>query len=153
MVTVVDFLGNLQKVDVKSITETIVKEKEASIVDLNRYDQIFLQGVDADGKSLYTYSPFTQQFYDNDESIMDRMGENKSRFDRLNMFWTGRSYHSFQAYVRGNSLYITADARARKLLIQNSSDSIFGLTDRNKEIVNWEIIAPELNDRIREMLL
>lgn len=152
MVTVVDFLDNLKKVDVKSITEIIVKENEKVIVDLNRYDQIFIKGIDAEGKTLFTYSPFTQAFYDRD-NIMDTMGKNKSRFDKYNMFWTGRSYSSFRAFVKGNKLHITADARARKLLIQNSSDSIFGLIDENQEKVNWDIIAPKLNEKIRDILL
>ena len=152
MVTVVDFLDNLKRVDVGSITASIVKESEKEIVDLNRYDQIFLKGIDADGNTLLMYSPFTQAFYDRDD-ILDTMGENKSRFDRYNMFWTGRSYSSFKAYVKGDNLFITADARARKLLIQNSSDAIFGLTDENQDKVNWEIIATKLNGKIRDILL
>jgi len=151
MVTVVDFLDNLKMVDVKSITETIISENEHEIVDLNRYDQIFVKGIDADGRSLTNYAPATQGIYDSDLPL-DLFGENKSTAQTYNMFWTGDSYHAFRAYVKGDKLYITTSPRGRKLLIQNHNDSIFGLVTENQEKVNYEIIAPRLNEKIRGIL-
>jgi len=152
MPTVSDFLENLKKIDVKSLIKVCVDENEIKIINLNREDQIFRKGIDSDGRSLFNYSPATQNFYDNEPPV-DHKGENKGERDRFNLFWTGDSYYSFYAYVKGDKLYITSSPRGRKLLMLNGGDEIFGLTNENSDIANWDIIAPCLNGKIRNKLL
>jgi len=154
MPTVGDFLENLKKVDVKSLTKAVVAEKsvQVRIVDLNREDQIAVGGIDSKGKPLLTYAASTQRFYDANPPN-DTGGMFKDYKTPYNLFWTGKSYYGFRAYVKGNKLYITTNPRGRKLLILNGGDEIFGLTDGNAAIANWEIIAPKLNESIRKILI
>jgi len=152
MPTISDFLNNVQKIDVKSLIKAVVSENEIAIIDLNRRDQIFEKGIDSLGQSFFTYSQATQGFYDADDPT-DGFGSNKGSDKRYNMFWSGDSYQSFYAYVKGNKLFITTSPRGRKLLIMHGGTEIFGLTNRNSDIVNWNIIAPKLNVKIKQQLL
>lgn len=152
MPTVSDFRENLKRIDVKSLTKLVVEQNQNAIVNLNREDQIFKQGIDSTGRSLPFYSPATQTIYDSEPPI-DTRGENKGRTMPYNMFWTGDSYHSFYAYMKGNAVYITTSQRGRRLLLLNAGPDVFGLTDANKNILNWQIIAPKLNEAIRQKLL
>ena len=152
MPTVSDFLSNVQKIDVKSLIKAVVSENEVQIINLNREDQIFQKGIDSQGQPLFHYERATQGFFDNNPPV-DTRGENKGTNRRFNMFWTGDSYHSFYAYIKGNKLYITTSPRGRKLLIANGGEEIFGLTNKNSEVANWDIIAPKLNEKISNKLL
>jgi hypothetical protein len=151
MPTVSDFRKNLKMVDVKSLTTLVVEQNQNEIVNLNREDQIFKQGVDSQGRPLPFYSMATQAIYDQDPPA-DTRGENKPFGESFNLFWSGDSYHSFFAYVKGDKLYITTSPRGRKLLLMNGGEEIFGLTTDNTYKVNWEIIAPKLNEAIRQKL-
>ena len=152
MVTVSDFLENLRAIDFKSLTKTIVEDNQKAIVDLNRRDQIFDRGIDALGNKLPTYAASTQSIFDTKDNGSD-MGRHKPKGYSYNLFWTGQSYYGFYAYVKGLNLYITTDTRGRKLLIQNGGENIFGLTLENQNKVNWQIIAPKINEEVRRKLL
>ena len=154
MPTVSDFRENLMKVDVKSLTKAIVTKPsvQTQIVDLNREDQIAIKGIDSKGQPLFTYAAATQSIYDANPP-MDLGGMFKEFKTPFNLFWTGRSYYGFKAYIKGDKLYITTNSRGRKLLMMNGGDEIFGLTPENAIIANWEIIAPELNEHFRQQLL
>ena len=154
MPTVSDFRKNLMKIDVKSLTKAIVSEPgiQVQLVDLNREDQIALGGIDSKGQPLFTYAASTQGIYDANPP-MDLGGMFKTWKKPYNLFWTGKSYYAFRAYVKGDSLYITTNPRGRKLLLMNGGDNIFGLTPENALIANWDIIAPKINEAFREQLL
>lgn len=152
MSTVSDLKKRLLKVDVRSLTADIVKDKEQIIVDLNREDQIFIDGVDALGRPLDKYANNTQAYYDR-EPPNDLTGMFKTGGESFNLFWSGKSYYGFKTYIRGNNLYITTNQRGRTLLIENGGSNIFGLTPDNQEVVNWEIIAPELIEQIKKQVL
>jgi hypothetical protein len=152
MPTVSDFLNNVRKIDVKSLIKAVVSENEIRIIDLNREDQIFKKGIDSNGRSLFHYELATQGMFDANEPL-DTKGQNKSVSDRYNLFWSGDSYYSFYAYVKGDKLYITTSSRGRRLLQLHGGSEIFGLTNENSEIANWSIIAPALNVKIKNELL
>jgi len=152
MPTVSDFLINVKKIDVKSLIKAVVRENEVQIINLNREDQIFKKGIDSKGRSLFHYEQATQGFYD-DNPPTDNRGENKGTDKRYNLFWTGDSYYSFYAYVKGDKLYITTSPRGRKLLMMHGGKEIFGLTNQNSDVANWDIIAPALNGKIKKLLI
>jgi len=152
MSTVSDLKKSLMQLDIRSLTEGIIESNEQIIVDLNREDQIFIDGIDSRGRSLDTYAKSTQRMYDKDPPA-DLTGMMKTYRTPLNLFWTGKSYYGFKTYTRGDSLFITTNSRGRKLLIENGGPAIFGLTPDNQEVVNWEIIAPELIEAIRKKIL
>ena len=152
MATVSGFLDKVKNVDVKSLTKAVIQENERQIINLNRKDQIFDKGIDSEGKVLGNYSPSTQAFYDKDDPN-DPMGSDKRAYSRFNLFWTGQSYYGFRAYMKGLKMFITTNSRGRKLLIENGGANVFGLTTENDRKVNWEIIAPKLNEKIRKILL
>jgi len=151
MSTVSDLKKRLEMVNVRSLTADIVKTHEQKIVDLNREDQIFIKGIDALGRSLEKYAQKTQKYYD-DSPPSDTTGFIKDAGTPYNLFWTGKSYYGFKTYIRGDKLYITTNARGRKLLLENGSVSIFGLIPENQEVLNWEIIAPDLIEAIKKIL-
>lgn len=152
MATVSDFRKNLKNVDVESLTKAIINDNQVVIVDLNREDQIAVRGIDSKGQSLSVYAPRTQSIYDASPPA-DLGGMFKTWKTAYNMFWTGKSYYGFKAYMKGMKLHITTNSRGRKLLFMNGGPDIFGLTPENADIVNWEIIAPKLNESIKKKLL
>ena len=156
MTTVSDLKGKLMSIDIGSLVKSVVKENEKAIVDLNREDQIFQKGIDANGRSLFKYERSTQGTWLAEyraNLIPNPKGGNKTFGEPYNMFWTGSSYNTFKAYLRGaTSLFITAAPFARKRLIDNSSPNIFGLTDDNERIANYDIILPALNEKIKKLL-
>lgn len=156
MVTVSDFLKNLRGVDINSLTDTIIKEEQVKIIDLNRRDQILNKGIDSEGKGLGGYAMSTQGYYNDDvESgyVTDFTGANKKYNKTYNLFWTGESYKGFKAWREGLMLYVSTNARGIELFKMNGGSDIFGFTTENDKKINWEIIAPKLNEKIRKILL
>jgi len=94
------------------------------IIRLNTEEQLFRRGIDSDGKSLGTYSPFTVE-------IKKKKGQPTNR---ITLKDTGEFYDSFR--VTANRVSITIDADPIKddnNLFDDFGEEILGLTDESRE--------------------
>jgi hypothetical protein len=94
------------------------------IIRLNTEEQLFRRGIDSEGKSLGTYSPFTVE-------IKKKKGQPTNR---ITLKDTGEFYDSFR--VTANRVSITIDADPIKddnNLFDDFGEEILGLTDESRE--------------------
>ena len=90
------------------------------IVEWLQRDQLFTQGIDADGLVLGTYSPLTEQWTEG----------RKKAGDRYNLFDQGDFYASTYIIALANEIIIDADSE--KMEGQDWwRNAILGLTDEN----------------------
>ena len=136
--TIFDYMQKVKGVrdNIPNETEKIIKAKEQFILNLNRQAQL-MQGIDADGKKITPeYKPFTIE-------IKKLIGQ---PYDRVTLFYSGKFYAKFRIiYNKDMSFEIdSTEAKTPKLMEKYKDHEIFGLTKQNQEILNNNIILPEL---------
>tara|TARA_R100000541_G_scaffold20190_2_gene30051 strand:+ start:5032 stop:5472 length:441 start_codon:yes stop_codon:yes gene_type:complete len=135
--TIFDYMQKVKGVrdNIPNETEKIIKAKEQFILNLNRQAQL-MQGIDADGgKIIPEYKPFTIQ-------IKQLIGQ---PYDRVTLFYSGKFYAKFKIiYNKDMSFEIISTDNKTPKLMEKYGDDIFGLTKENQEILNNNIILPEL---------
>jgi len=104
------------------------------ILELNRTDQLYNQGITADGKSLGGYSPFTIQYK---VSEAGRLGRD-TRIDHITLKDTGAFYDSFTFKNSADEFIIRADTVKDGEDLVEREGEILGLTEANKsEVAGW----------------
>ena len=135
--TIFDYMQKVKGVrdNIPNETEKIIKAKEQFILNLNRQAQL-MQGIDADGNKITPeYKPFTIE-------IKRLIGQ---PYDRVTLFYSGKFYAKFKIeYNKDMTINIFSTERKTRQLMFKYGDDIFGLTKENQEILNNNIILPEL---------
>lgn len=123
--------------------EGIAKRNEQSILDLNRQNQLYEQGEDAEGNKLLDYKPFTIE-------IKQLIGQ---PYDRTTLFYSGAFYSSFRLNVIPDDyrIEILATDDKTNALVRKYGD-ILGLQNENIAIFDREIIFPEISKYIKTYL-
>jgi hypothetical protein len=115
------------------------------VLNLNRENQLFAQGIGVDGEIIGTYTIFTQQLTD---GIQGR-GFPKNAGRPYNFYSTGEMYNSFSIRVENDGFVINADTSdLENSGIINSKKEIIGLTNESKIELVKEIL-PILASKIR----
>lgn len=140
-----NFIYDLERLKVSLPTEAerlIKGELKEQIIDLNREDQLFNQGIDSNGKFLGYYSSFT---------IMEKK-QRGLPYNRTTLFDSGDFYNGFDLLISENSIrFFSRDSKT--LLLQDKYDSgIFGLIKSNAEKMNYMLLAPKLEEFIRKSI-
>jgi len=122
-------------------------ESKALIIQLNTEGQLFLKGIDSEGRNLEDigggYADFTIQ-----QKRFDSLP-----FDRVTLFDTGDFYNSFDVDVMKDSLTIEANTvKGVDDLRDRWGTDILGLTDESLTILIDELI-PEIVEFIKGELL
>lgn len=135
--TIFDYMQKVKGVrdNIPNETEKIIKAKEQFILNLNRQAQL-MQGIDSKGQKLVPeYKPFTIE-------IKRLIGQ---PYDRVTLFYSGKFYAKFKIeYNKDMTINIFSTERKTGDLMDKYGDYIFGLTKENQEILNNNIILPEL---------
>ena len=145
-VTVFDYIKKVERA--KALmpyqVDVILRENEAKILDLNRKDQLFNEGINRFGTIIGRYSQAT-------ESITN--GEKKAG-EPFTMYDTGDLYKRFTYLydAKKQTVEIFSTDSKVPLLIMKYSENIFGLTPTNKEKLNNQIIKPELLKWLKSLL-
>jgi hypothetical protein len=144
-------VNNISQISVNSLAQKVFKESGISkfIINLNREDQLFLEGVGVDGKIVAEYSFDTQIL---SQGISGK-GFPKRAGDPFNFYSTGEMYNSFSIRIERDGFVINADTsdllsneKNRKRI--GSDKKILGLTNESKaELV--EKIIPLLVKELR----
>lgn len=129
--------------DVDVILDLVEKE----IIDLNREDQLS-EGIGTDGSILGVYSKFTEQMTEG----MTGPGYPKRAGDPYNFYDTGSMFKSFDLLKGRDKFTIVNTSQSLQEFSKTKGieeSRIIGLTDKNKEIVNFQLIRPRLIDFIK----
>ena len=144
--TVRDYIEKAKRVQsqIGNEIDDIARTFEDKILDLNREEQIFKDGVDINSQTLGIYR---QNLKGNTR------GYPKDAGDPFNFFDTGALFSGFNLLSEGNKNKITienTDSKAK--LLATKYGEFVGLTEENQRIVNYEIIYPELMKFIKTYL-
>lgn len=138
-----DFVANVIQ-NIPNQTEGILKRNEATILDLNRQEQLYKYGEDSKGNLLEEYKPFTIE-------IKQLLGQ---PYDRTTLFYSGDFYKSFVMEIDKEKLTLTiyaTDRKVPKLIVKYGAD-IFGLNEEHKSDLNERLLKPELQKYIKQWL-
>ena len=117
------------------------QEVKDFILWLNKENQLYDQGIDAEGNIIGYYSAATQAI--NPEKVA---GTPYTLRD------TGAFFDSFRIEIGQNEIYITANPiKGNDNLFEKYGEQILGLTDESKEILKFPI-SVHLHDKIKEYL-
>jgi hypothetical protein len=140
--TVRDYIDKAKRVQsqIGNEIDDIVRSYEDEILDLNREDQMFKKRININGSAFGIYVK--------DYKGMTK-GYPKEKGKPYNLFKTGALYEGFNLLSKGNE---------NKIIIDNSDSKkdiykdLIGLTKENKDVLNYEIIYPELMKFIKQYL-
>jgi hypothetical protein len=112
----------------------IIDKNEEEIVSLNAVDQIFLGGINVKGNILGKY----KNTYSG-----SGLGYPKQKGSAYNFLETGSLLTSFTYKTDGYTLEL-GNTDEKVTLLRAISGEFIGLTDKNQERLNWDIIYPDL---------
>jgi len=135
-----EIISNTKNLSVKKVAFFVfsLNEVQKIIIDLNRIDQLFYDGINVDGQSLPTYKHTYDKVYTFEgKSNIKRKGEPYLLYD------TGDFYKSFKVFPTTDGFIIYAnDEKEDNNLTQSygNGSKIIGLTDESKSKLSQEII-------------
>jgi hypothetical protein len=124
--------------------ENVVKSNAEQIADLNREQQLYFKGEDANGKKLLPYTNFTKQ--------IKRV--KRQPFDRTTLNDTGDFFNAFEVDYQKASYLVriySTDDKTPKLMAKYGKD-IFGLQPINHKYLDEQIIKKHIDKWILSKL-
>ncbi len=129
-------------------TAKIILKFEQQIVDLVREEQIFKDGEDGSGNIIGVYKITVDRPFEHSNT----KGYPKVKGTQVNLFDRGSLYKSFTTDYGSFILEVfPTDNKAGELMDKYGKD-IFFMQTKNQEIVNFNIILPELQKFVKQML-
>lgn len=149
-VTAREMVRRLQRAEAKidSDVKTILKMLEKDILDLNRDDQLFKEGLGTDGKLLGVYSKATEEMTQGARGpgFPKRAGEPYNFYDTGSMFKAyGLRAGRDKFTIYNTSLTLKAFSKSKGV----PESRIIGLTTENQQTVNYKMVLPLLRDFFR----
>lgn len=120
----------------------ILKDNDAYITDMNAQDQLFEQGINANGVSISDYAPYSPL------TIEYKMAMGQP-YDRVTLRDTGDFHAGFTLQYSPKAFTITSTDWKTQMLMKKYGRDIFGLTASNKDELRWEYIYPDLLNKIK----
>ena len=150
-------IENVRNLEVNKLCFVVFRDSTVQkiVIDLNRIDQLFLEGIKSDGSSLPTYSGYTEQIVYNKVFTFENNSKVKKKGDAYTLFDTGEFYKSFRLIQKQNGFIIYADDEKEGDTLQNmygGQSKILGLTDESISKLTEEI-KPYLLQEIRRQIL
>lgn len=131
--------------------ERILLANEVRIVSLNV--DAMQDGIGSDGKTLKNSNPIFKGVYSLSTQLAD---PKKIAGNPYNFFQTGAFLSNMQIDLQPNltkfDIFSTGTGSGDKALFFSGYTNLFGLNKNNSEIVNYEIILPELMEFIKKYL-
>ena len=128
--------------DILATIEAVVRENEATILDMNAEDQLFLKGIDRNGVSISDYAPYSEIT----KEIKRMKGQPTAR---VTLRDEGDFHSSFYIEYLADGFKIGAKDGKTEKLVKKYGNQILGLTDENVKELATEYIKPELNEKLK----
>lgn len=142
-----NLIKRFHKLDADKIMQATLKSStslQQDILDLNRQDQLYDQGIAADGKFLGDYSAVTIE----GTSTFQGKKQKGQRYDHITLNDTGAFYESFKLDIEAQQSIITADTQKPDVDLMTYGN-ILGLTPQSKQrMIDW--IRPIFVQKFRE---
>lgn len=145
-------VNNISNLNVNSLAQKVFKEQGITklIINLNRENQLFAEGLGVDGEVIATYSPASELL---SQGISGK-GFPKRAGEPFNFYSTGNMYNSFSVRIEKDGFVINADTSdlldgSKKI---KSDKEILGLTDESKKELIKTII-PLFAKQLRKEIL
>ena len=129
------WIRDIGRLDEKKIFFNVVKDNEVKefILDLNKLEQLFKQGKDANEDIIGVYSQFTEEVNRGKTFSFKGTVKTKKAGEPIFLFDTGEFYSSFTVVIRKDGIFITAneildDGRS---LTEMFGDGIVGLNEES----------------------
>lgn len=143
MTTTAQYLQKLSYLKNNLVSETskIVYANEVEIIKLNTEDQLHDKGVNIFGGALGNYM---HNYKPKRNSLLS--GYPKTIGKRYNFLDSGQLYNDMELRVEGTKLIIFNTDTGNKLgrLLDLTGVPFIGLTKENEQVLNYDIIYPEL---------
>jgi hypothetical protein len=137
--------NNAAKLSDQKIFLTIVSDKyvQSFIIDLNRKDQLFKEGVDADNKLIGVYSAATEVLSAGQTFEFSGETKTKEAGQPIFLYDTGRFFKSFKVRKEQDGIYIEANAITidGTDLTKEYGKQILGLSNETKPKLAEEILV------------
>lgn len=143
-----DTISKLKKIseNAPEMAVDILKENESVVLKLNTDDQLYKKGVRSDGVKLASIKPYANSTV----RIKRSKGQPTNRVTTRD---TGRFHSSFRAKDQGDKLEIDSEGvDYAKYLEKKYGKQIYDLTDQNKEVVENDIVQPEMERIIKTVI-
>ena len=112
------------------------------MIDINTDQQLYQEGISSTGRSLLSYTPFTEQ-------IKKDKGQPS---DRTTLRDTGDFHDSFKLDSNKFPFGITANDPKTSMLTAKYGEDIFGLTKENEEDHIENYIEPDILDQAEKQV-
>lgn len=148
-----ELLDRFNSFDVDNTLKEITYDSEDEILDL--INQQLEKGIDSEGNIIGVYAPATENFAREDPRAR------KKEFGRpYNLDWYGDFRRSFEInYQKDKMVFYATDNKTSTIFdtvekygFLSNANTIVGLTVENGEVVNFDILKPELQKRFKEHL-
>lgn len=147
---------NVKNLKSEKLLIGIIADKQIQhyILDLNRFDQLFKGGIDANGDSLGNYSYFTDSVRRGESFSYGGLSSKKTINDHITLYDTGKFYKSMfvRLYKDGFTIVANSITDDGTDLTERFGDDIIGLSNESIEKL-FEKIIPLLVKTIRETIL
>lgn len=138
-----------------SIVVEVVKDTNVQryILDLNRVDQLFLEGSDVEGVALGKYSLYTELINERNSFTYGGVTKRKTRGEHYFLFDSGDFFKTFKVKIKSDGFAIFAN----EILPDGTNiflkfGDVIGLTDENKTVLA-RYILPNIREVVRRNLL
>lgn len=150
-------IQNVKNLETNKICFLVFSDKTVQkiVIDLNRIDQLFFEGVKSDGSSLPLYSKATEAITFNKLYTFEGNSTTKSAGQPYTLFDTGDYYRSFRLKQDKTGFTILANDEKENGTLQEMYGNgvpILGLTDESISKLTEEV-QPYIIQTIREQIL
>lgn len=147
-----EIIDNTKKLTVNKVAFFVFRDKTVQkiVIDLNRIDQLFYEGVKSDGSTLPLYRGVYNQVY-----TFEGNTRTKAQGEPYALYDTGEFYRSFKLIQQKDGFIITANDEKENGTLQEmygNNVPILGLTEESIAKLTEEI-KPYLVKTIREEIL
>lgn len=146
MASVETYIQKLQSINVDTLTDAIIKDKQTELVDVNIEN--LADGKNYEGKVVGVYSQLTEDIAKLENPLLP-----KKAGERYNFVWSGDLISNIFVSLRGNKLIYdsTGKGTGDKLGFVNKN-KLLGVENNKSEHVNKKIMLPEYRKRIKNAL-
>lgn len=150
-------ISNFKNLNTNKVCFIVFRDKivQKIVIDLNRIDQLFYEGVKSDGSSLPLYSQATGAIAYNKIYTFEGKSTTKAKGQPYTLFDEGDYYRSFRLIQDPTGFTITANDEKENSTLQEMYGSgvpILGLTEESISKLTEEV-QPYIIQAIREQIL
>jgi len=140
-----DLINKVKTLDENQVFEEFFEKSDPAkvfVMNLNRWEQLYEQGVFADGRPTGHYAAYTLQ----KKRDLGHVTEHMTFRD------TGKMYESFRVLPQYGSITIEADTTMPDGIDLESYGQLLGLTDENKGVLGNYMLENGLAENILEKI-